>query len=154
MLLKISGNFREDSRGCSKWIWGMLLKISEMFKKISENVQKGSGECSRMFQGFFKKIPGIPQEDSRKSKFRFIMWILPCFFYQILLLNCCKSMEKNNYWTGILKKAFSSLVLITNLLKLITFSCPFLFFSCWGKYVILVEGTELSKNLNNPECRS
>ena len=38
------------------------------------NVQKDSGDCSKKFQGMFKKIPGNVQEDSREclKKFRAI----------------------------------------------------------------------------------
>ena len=50
-----------------------------MLKKIPENVEDDSGECSRRFQGMFEKIPGNVQEDSGESNFRFILWNLAYF---------------------------------------------------------------------------
>ena len=47
----IPGNVREDSGECSRRFQGM-------FKKIPENVRKDSGECSRRFRGMLRKIAG------------------------------------------------------------------------------------------------
>ena len=82
MLLKIPGNVPEDFRECSR-------KFRGMFKKIPGNVPKDSGECSKGFRGMFKKIPG-------NLNFDLFLEIL-LVFYQILLLNCYETMEKNNY---------------------------------------------------------
>ena len=60
-----------------------------MLLKIPGNIPENSGECSRRFQGMFKKIPG-------NLIFDLFLEIL-LVFYQILLLNCYETMEKNNY---------------------------------------------------------
>ena len=82
-----------------------------MFKKIPGNVPEDFGKCSRRFRGMFQRIPGNvqahPSECSGRFgemfvliqgnlNFDFFLEIL-LVFYQILLLNCYKTMEKNNY---------------------------------------------------------
>ena len=59
-----------------------------MLEKIPGNVTKNSGECSRGFRRMLLKIPGNLNFDL------FLETLL--VFYQILLLNCFKTMEKNN----------------------------------------------------------
>ena len=72
------------------------------------------GECSRIFQRMFQKIPGNTRKYSlqifwgmlseilEKIKFRLISWSF-AWFYQILLLNCYKTIENNNCWVILLK---------------------------------------------------
>ena len=67
MLLKIPGNFQEDSVECTGIFRRILLKIQG-------NIQEVSGEYSRRFQVVLLKILGSVQEDSGKSKF----WFTPC----------------------------------------------------------------------------
>ena len=56
---KDSGESLRGFRECSHFtIPGMLKKIPGMFQKIPGNVPEVSGECSRRFQGMFKKILG------------------------------------------------------------------------------------------------
>ena len=55
-----------------------------MLRRIPRHVRKDSGECSKLFRGMFKEIPGNAQEDFRESKF---------IFYQILQLKCDKTKE-------------------------------------------------------------
>ena len=97
-------------------------------------------------QAFWIMSPNILQnssEDSGKSKFRFTSWNLACFF--IKFFYCHKTMKKNKDGAILLKKTFSTLILITNLLSLIycfselvsSFPFPFLFL-WWGKRVITV----------------
>ena len=87
----------------------MLKKIPGMFKRIPENVQEDSGECSRIFRVMFKKIPGNVQEDSGECSKRFrecsrrflgmleknpgnlnldLFCEILLIFHQILQLNC------------------------------------------------------------------
>ena len=80
-LQKILGNVIWDSRECSRRFWEMLLKIL------------GKVQCSRRFWRMLLKIWGNVSEDSGEHKFRFILWNI-AYFYQILLLNCYKTMEK------------------------------------------------------------
>ena len=114
-----------------------------MFQGIPGNVWEDSRKCSRRFQGILLKILGSVRADYVESKIWFISWNL-LIFYEILLWNCCKTVEKNNYCAIFLKKTFSSLRLITSLLSLITtfltyfFFFLFLSFLCWGKGVITV----------------
>ena len=103
----IPGNIQEESRKCSRRFRGMLLKILG-------NVIKDSWECPKGFREMFKQISG---------NLNFVLFLeILLVFYQILLLNCYETMEKNNYWAILLKKTFSSLRLITILLSLITIS--------------------------------
>ena len=67
-----------------------------MFKKIPGNVPEDSGECSRRSRGMLLKIPGNVPEDSGNPNFDLFLEIL-LVFYQILLLSCYKTIEKNNY---------------------------------------------------------
>ena len=99
MFTRIPGNILEDSGEYSHF-------------SIPGNAQKDSGQCSRRFQGMFKKILW-------NLNFDLCLEIL-LVFYQILLLNCYKTMEKNNCSAILLKKTFSSLRLVTSLLRLIT----------------------------------
>ena len=107
MFKNIPGNVQEDFGEYSRGFRGMLLKILG-------NVPEDSGECSSGFWGMLKKIPG-------NLNFDLFLEIL-LVFYQILLLNCYETMEKNNYWSILLNKTFSSLRLITIFLRLITIS--------------------------------
>ena len=89
----------------------IFLTFQGMFKKIPGNVQKDSGECSKRFLGMLKKIPGNVQEDSRECYQRYegmfqripgnpnfdLFLEILLVFYQILLLNCYKTIQKNNY---------------------------------------------------------
>ena len=43
-----------------------MLTFRGMFQKIPENVEKYSGECSKIFRGMFQKIPGNVSEDARE----------------------------------------------------------------------------------------
>ena len=104
MLLKIPGNVREDFGECSRGSRGM-------FEKILGNVKEDSEECSRRFRRTLSKIPG-------NLNFDLFLEIL-LVFHQILLLNCYKIMEENNYRAILIKETFPSLRLITNLLSLI-----------------------------------
>ena len=79
---KIPGNVIKVSGECSR-------RFGVMFEKIPGNVPVDSGECSSGFRGMFKKIPG-------NLNFDLFLEIL-LVFYQILLLNCYETMEKNNY---------------------------------------------------------
>ena len=85
----------------------------------------------------FKKIPGNLNFDLFPENL--------LAFYQILLLNCYETMEKNDYWAILLKKAPSLLRLMTSLLSLITishlitFSFSFISFLCWGERVITMK---------------
>ena len=89
MLEKILGNVPEDFGECYQ-------RFQEMLLKIPGNVIKDSGECSRGFPGMLLKILGNVQEDSGKLIFDLFLEIF-LVFYQFLLLNCYKTMEKNNY---------------------------------------------------------
>ena len=73
MFEKILRNVQEYSGECSQ--------------KISGNVIKDSGESSRTFREMFQKIPG-------NINFDLFLEIL-LVFYQILLLNYYKTMEKS-----------------------------------------------------------
>ena len=44
----------------------IILTFQGMFKKISENVEEDSGECSRGFRGMLKNIPWNVDKDSRE----------------------------------------------------------------------------------------
>ena len=57
-----------------------------MFQRIPGNVIKDSGECSGGLQEMFKQIPG-------NLNFDLVLEIF-LVFYQFLLLNCYKTMEK------------------------------------------------------------
>ena len=57
-----------------------------MFQRIPGNVIKDFGECSGGFQEMFKQIPG-------NLNFDLVLEIF-LVFYQFLLLNCYKTMEK------------------------------------------------------------
>ena len=71
IIKKIPRNVPEDSRELSK---------------IPRDVREDSGECSSNFQRMFKKIPA-------NQNFDLFLEIL-LVFYQFLLLNCYKVMEK------------------------------------------------------------
>ena len=141
MLQKNMGNVIKDSGKLSRRFRGM-------YKKIPENIVKDSGEYSRSFRGLFEKIPGsvikdsgewsrrfremflkilrnVP-EDTEESKFWFTSCNLACLSSN-LLLNYYKTIINNNCRAILLKKTFSAVLLITNILSLITL--PFLFFS-------------------------
>ena len=60
-----------------------------MFQRIRGEVQEVSGKCLSGVRGMFKKIPGNLNFDL------FLENLLA--FYQILLLNCYETMEKNDY---------------------------------------------------------
>ena len=112
-FFNILGNVQEDSREGWKRFQGML-------KKIPGNVEKDSGECLRRFRGMLLKILGNVLEDSRECCYRFwgmfqriprnpnfyLFLEILLVFYQTLLLNCYKIIQKNNYW-AILLKTFS-----------------------------------------------
>ena len=70
-------------------------RFLEMFGKISGNVLEILRECSKRFQRVFQKILENVQKDSLESKVMFSLENLS-HFYQILQLNCYKTMEKNN----------------------------------------------------------
>lgn len=50
-------------------------------------------EFSKRFLELIKKVSGNNQEESKESKFRFILQNLACF-YQSLQLNCYETMKK------------------------------------------------------------
>ena len=64
MFKKILENVQKDSGECSRRFWGM-------FKKILGNVQEDSGKCSRRFRGMLKKIPGNVEKGSGECSRRF-----------------------------------------------------------------------------------
>ena len=135
------------------------------------NGVRESGECYilgtdakhsvKYRQAFWKMSPNIPRnssENSGKSKFRFISWnlyfvksLLPIyfvksclFFYQVLLLNCYKTMKKQRRSSFFEENIFSTNTnnqssQLNLLFFWIAFSFPFPFlFLCWGKRVITV----------------
>ena len=119
-------------------------------------VYRYTGECPQTFQGMSPNNLGNIQEDSGESKFWFISWNLACFLSS-LAVKLLQSKGKNtisslNYWANHLKKTFSTLILITNLLSLITvlFCYFFLSFSFFpyvgGNAQLLGGGAEVSKN--------
>ena len=141
MFKRIPENVQEDSRECSR-----IFRV--MFKKIPGNVQEDSGECSKRFRGMFKKILGNAREESGESKFRFILWNLAYFSSN----SAIKLRQNKEYFLRYY------LLLLTNLIRLNAvflppFSLLFSFF-CRGKGVITVlrcRGNK--KTLNNPQLR-
>ena len=69
----ITENVCEDSRECSRKFWKCPRRFRGMFEKIPGNVIKYSGECWRRFRETLLKIPGNVQEDSKESKFQFVL---------------------------------------------------------------------------------
>ena len=134
MLLKIPGNFQEDFVECTRRFRKILWKIQGeysrsfrgLFEKIPGSVIKDSGEWSRRFREMFLKILRNVPEDTEESKFWFTSCNLACLSSN-LLLNYYKTIINNNCRAILLKKTFSTLLHITNILSLITL--PFLFFS-------------------------
>ena len=75
----IPWNNQEDSEECSR-------RFQRVLSKIPRDVREDSGECSSNFQRMFEKIPA-------NQNFDLFLEIL-LVFYQFLLLNCYKVMEK------------------------------------------------------------
>ena len=89
-------------RECSLGFQGIskdsgILAFRGIIKKIPRNVPEDSRECYQRFREMFEKIPGNVQATSREWKllenFDLFLEIL-LVFYQFLLLNCYKVMEK------------------------------------------------------------
>ena len=120
--IEIPGDIEEDSGECLRVFQGMLKKIPK-FSKIFRGMLERFWEFSKRFLELIKKVSGNNQEESKESKFRFILQNLACF-YQSLQLNCYEKMKKkkkNNYWEIFLREVFSTLLLITNFLSLVTY---------------------------------
>ena len=93
MFKEIAGNVPGNSLECNYKFWEMLLKTLESFPGDSR-------ECLRRFREMFQKIPGKIagrfEQITWNLKFDLFLEIL-LVVYQILLLNCCKTMQKTNY---------------------------------------------------------
>ena len=108
--------------------WGNIV-FRGMLPSILGNIAKHSGECRKTFQGNILKHSEERRQtfremfqDSLNLNFDLLCQIL-LIFYQILLLNCYKTKEKTqscppNTRANLLKKTFSTLLLVTNLLSL------------------------------------
>ena len=82
MFEKIPERAQEDSIECPR-------KFSGTFREISRNFQKDSGELSKKFRRMLLKISRNVQEGSGDLNMG--------LFCEILVLNCYKTMEENNY---------------------------------------------------------
>ena len=139
MFQRIPGNVREDSGECSRRFWGL-------FHNIPGNVIKDSEECSTRFQWMFKKILGILIFDL------FLEILLS--FYQILLLNCHKIMEKKQLLSNFSKENIFSITTYNKSSELnyyfsylAIFFVSFSFLLCWSKRVITLRRNRGIKKL-------
>ena len=106
---KLLGIYKTRNTEARKRLWGMqrILLIQMVFRIPGKSFRRFWEILLRLK---FERVPGNIQAEYSREK-----------------TNCWKqNNEKKNYWAILLKKTFSTLPLVTNLLSLITF--VFLFF--------------------------